>query len=246
MKKRIIYIFMMVMTVAMFTSCSNSDDDKKSDDNSAIAGTWNAAPIVTNGDYFVSGPVLFDWQAAAGTALGKSLGTDNEITVAQAAYLGQSMGSSYLTNLLKSVTFNSDGSISAVYSDFGASVNWKDSGTGYVTFKAVSGANKILVYLNIEKISAASPKFAAFVTAYPAVKAIITGGIPLNYAITSTGLTLYFDQDFINQMTTFLPMVEALMPTEDATMTAVKAYLQDIPTALQATTSIKIGLNFVK
>jgi hypothetical protein len=78
------------------------------------------------------------------------------------------------------------------------------------------------------------------------VKAIITGGIPLNYAITSTGLTLYLDQDFINQMTTFLPMVEALMPTEDATMTAVKAYLQDIPTALQATTSIKIGLNFVK
>lgn len=174
MKKKILFMSALLCALVSFTACSNDDDNTPSEKQQLI-GTWKLIDKGTmegDGDnkVYTSAPIMMTW-----SAIDKS--KPNMETIAG---LATSMGSAILFNLLESVTFNEDGSITASYytplkdeniMDFAAGGNgpddngnisysvvhkgnWSQAPKGLATWDAKSGY--IYVTLNINAIIGAT------------------------------------------------------------------------------------------
>lgn len=244
MKKNLFaYLFTMLCSVALFSSCSDDDSNGIS---GPMVGTWNVAEIEKDeNDTFVSGPVQMTWETEKGTTIGG-------LPVTMIPAMGNGFGSIALSQVLKEVTLDPEGNITAVYAD---EVNlqkpipnpeWKDTGKGYATYQKVND-NQILVFLDLNKImgSVASREDN---NPLNQVMALVKNGIPVNIAYEGNKAYFYIDKALLDKIVPLMPAL-AEMISDDAMggMGAMlKGILKDFPNAWEKTTKFEVGLNLKK
>lgn len=214
MNKGLSYLTVIFLIIFTATGCKENWDRMYTP---AIASTWKVEPIETdNAGSFISGPVEMTWEAPEGTMLG---GTEDGITPTTAANLITQYGSCLLANILKDVIIGEDYDISATYSDEIsldisdiADKNWKDSGTGYATYKEVSGKKKLLVFLDIDKITNGDEEIKSKINSFPVLKGLITEGIPVLYETTSgqNNIRFLIDLTLAKQL---VPLIVSITPS---------------------------------
>lgn len=244
MKKNLLLLIAFVCCITVFTSC---EDDKKETTPPAVAGTWNLPPVILEDKVYTSSPIHMIWDAPEGTELFEGFPID------QAVYMVQGMVAKSLLTALKDITLHENGDISATYSDAEFSllpdpekpIVWKNSGTGYATYKQVS-ATQIKIFLNLKKIVGEDPKDVAAMEeifkAFPALKTMVTDGIPVSCTLSADKKTcrVFVDKAFVMQ---FMPMLEVILPTLPDEL---KPMVAGIPEIMKVTTKFEIGLNLIK
>lgn len=249
MKKNLLLLIAFVCCITVFTSC---EDDKKETTPPAVAGTWNLPKVVFGEDadkktIITSTPIHMIWDAPEGTELVEGF------PVAQVPFMVQGMIANSLLTALKDITLHENGDISATYSDAEFTlfpdpekpIEWKNSGTGYATYKQVS-ATQIKIFLNLKKIVGEDPKDVAAMEeifkAFPALKTMVTDGIPVSCTLSADKRTcrVFVDKAFVMQ---FMPMLELILPTLPDEL---KPMVAGIPEIMKVTTKFEIGLNLIK
>lgn len=248
MKKNLFaYLFTMLCSVALFSSCSDDNDGPAPTGISGpMVGTWNVAEIVKDeSDTFVSGPVQIIWETEKGTTIGG-------LPVAMIPAMGNGFGSIALSQVLKEVTLDPEGNITAVYADevnFKEPItnpNWKETGKGYATYQKVSD-NQILVFLNLDKImgSAASREDN---NPLNQVMALVKNGIPVNIAYEGNKAYFYIDKALFDKIVPLMPVLAEMIPDDamGGMGAMLKGILKDFPNAWKKTTKFEVGLKFKK
>lgn len=161
------------------------------------------------------------------------------------------MISPMLDKVLQSVTFKADGNIVASYSNDDAAT-WQTSPINLAQYYFKD--NKMYVQLNIDMImaTAAANKSKADVqipdisTIYP----LLSTGIPLNCEIENGKAMIYMDKNLLIPILSILgnDMISALIINSipEGQKEMVQGILAQLPSLLQATTKMDLGLNLVK
>lgn len=239
MKKSFAPILLMICTILLFSSC----DDK-------ISGTWKLCEIKTEEvpggqPKFISGPLFMTWEAPEDVVLGFFKVTDIP------CHGLVPMGNSKIAQQLKDITFQKDGNIVVTYAlpseDQQKTPTWKKSEPGIATYKIVG--DQIMIIPNIDPLIAALPadslKHNAFLQ--EAIE-FLKNGIPVNYKIEGNTAKLFIDKALIEKIFSFaLAGIDHAIPANMSSMKPlINGFLQGIPSALQKTTKIEIGLNLEK
>lgn len=249
MKKNLFaYLFTMLCSVALFSSCSDDNDGPGSTGISGpMVGTWNVVEIVKNeSNTLVSGPVQMTWEAEEGTKL-------LFFEVKDIPDLANQLGSAVLSQVLKEVTLDPEGNITAVYADKVDMENpipnpeWKDTGKGYATYQKVSD-NQILVFLNLDKIMGSAAASREDNNPLNQVMALVKNGIPVNIAYEGDKAYFYIDKALFDKIVPLMPVLAEMIP--DNAMggmgAMLKGILKDFPKAWKKTTKFEVGLKFKK
>ena len=214
MNNRLSYLIVSFLIIFVATACKENWDRIYTP---AIAHTWKVKPLETDeAENFISGPIEMEWEAPEGTMLGR---TEEGLTPSEAAIFITINSSHIIANVLKDVTLGEDYDISATYSDnINLSVSdaanpvWKDSGTGYGSYKEVTGKKKLLIFLDIIKITNGDKELESKINSFPVLKDLISEGIPVLYETSPDQKDIRFYTD-INLAKRLVPLVISIIPS---------------------------------
>lgn len=169
-----------------------------------------------------------------------------------------------LTGVFDKVTFLPDGNIQAVYKDTPTDGEWKNSSLNLAMYQ-VGTDNKIYVYLNPAQIIAeASKGRAADISSVlgnllPIVLPMLSDGVPVSYQIDGNNVVTYLGADVLKPVldavaplfadAAFVDTIVNLLKEQAGEMAgAVELFLKPIllqmPTIIETTTDIQLGLKF--
>lgn len=252
--KKFIYLMAMVCTLGFFTACSSDDDDNDKDyfvRNEKIEGTWNVQkPFDANGNPTGTGSVVLKWEGSEDATITIPGLIDDPYPIKDAISMAPMLLNSQLSSVLKDVTFNEKGQISATYKEEADDNDWKVA-NDYATYKVVN-ENKITLFLNTTKITEDIDDAQE--------KAMVAGmldqfktGIPVHVSYPATNkVQFYVDKDFVAPIITMLyAQVNKIpitgMDKDDlAKFMILKSVVNQLPTIMEKTTKFEAGIELIK
>lgn len=252
--KKFIYLMAMVCTLGFFTACSSDDDDNDKDyfvRNEKIEGTWNVQkPFDANGNPTGTGSVVLKWEGSEDATITIPGLIDDPYPIKDAISMAPMLLNSQLSSVLKDVTFNEKGQISATYKEEADDNDWKVA-NDYATYKVVN-ENKITLFLNTTKITEDIDDAQE--------KAMITSmldqfktGIPVHVSYPATNkVQFYVDKDFVAPIITMLYAQVNKIPATGmdkddlAKFMILKSVVNQLPAIMDKTTKFEAGLELIK
>ena len=251
--KKFIYLMAMVCTLGFFTACSSDDDNDKDYfvRNEKIEGTWNVQkPFDANGNPTGTGSVVLKWEGSEDATITIPGLIDDPYPIKDAISMAPMLLNSQLSSVLKDVTFNEKGQISATYKEEADDNDWKVA-NDYATYKVVN-ENKITLFLNTTKITEDIDDAQE--------KAMITSmldqfktGIPVHVSYPATNkVQFYVDKDFVAPIITMLYAQVNKIPTtrmdkdDLAQFMILKSVVNQLTTIMEKTTKFQAGLELMK
>lgn len=251
--KKFIYLMAMVCTLGFFTACSSDDDNDEKEfvRNEKIEGTWNVQkPFDANGNPTGTGSVVLKWEGSEDATITIPGLIDDPYPIKDAISMAPMLLNSQLSSVLKDVTFNEKGQISATYKEEADDNDWKVA-NDYATYKVVN-ENKITLFLNTTKITEDIDDAQE--------KAMITSmldqfktGIPVHVSYPATNkVQFYVDKDFVAPIITMLyAQVNKIpitgMDKDDlAKFMILKSVVNQLPTIMEKTTKFEAGIELIK
>ena len=152
--KKFIYLMAMVCTLGFFTACSSDDDNDEKEfvRNEKIEGTWKVQDAVDkNGIPTGTGSVVLNWEGSDDAVITIPGLLDEPYPVKDAISMAPMLLNSQLSSVLKDVTFNEKGQISATYKEEADDKDWKVA-NDYATYQVVN-EKMITLFLNTAKIT---------------------------------------------------------------------------------------------
>lgn len=228
---------------------------------SELIGTWNTwvqwynsdgkidAPTNEGGDEYALGSVKINWETKEGTKISIPLypGANIELPANDARDMATRLANADFTNVLKSVSFTSDGKIIAVYSDEDVDDKpvWKVA-KNYATYKVVSD-QMIQVFLNDEQILS-TVKEESEKAVLKSILGMFKEGIPVNIEYSNDNNTAFFyvNKDFAAELssnTVLKGLLENLKDEDlDGQGALIKVIAGQIPGLMEKTTKFQAGL----
>ena len=213
----------------------------------ALMGKWNLD---------ADSPIHFVWEAEEGTAITIDLGAENpaELTPATISSLVKAILPSMIKEYLQDVSFLQDGNISATYNAAQATdentepeLLWKASPLNLAHYRVADAVCS--VYPNIEMIMyqvEQDQAGRADINLSDILNQLLAAGVPVHFTAVENGATtVYIDLEFVNQLTTLLPLVSTLIPSDNEMAALILPVLEQLPDVLAKTTKLEIGLNLV-
>lgn len=256
--KKFIYLMAMVCTLG-FTACSSDDDDNTPAKRlEAIEGTWNVqeASMDPNTNE-MTGSVKTNWEGDETKAVFKNfMGSEEDYPLKSALAMVSMLGNSQLPNVLKSVTFTADGKITALYKEAesteanAAASDWKVA-EGYATY-TVENESLIYVTLNVSKVTEGIEDAQQKSMIEGILKQYTKIPVHISWDATKTKPFFYVDKAFVQPMIANLVAIISNVPTtgmdeeEKATFEKVKGIAVQLPTIMDATTKLELGLELTK
>lgn len=251
--KKFIYLMAMVCTLGFFTACSSDDDNDEKEfvRNEKIEGTWNVQkPFDANGNPTGTGSVVLKWEGSEDATITIPGLIDDPYPIKDAISMAPMLLNSQLSSVLKDVTFNEKGQISATYKEEADDNDWKVA-NDYATYKVVN-ENKITLFLNTTKITEDINDAQE--------KAMITSmldqfktGIPVHVSYPATNkVQFYVDKDFVAPIIAMLyAQVNKIpitgMDKDDlAKFMILKSVVNQLPTIMEKTTKFEAGIELIK
>ena len=249
--KKFIYLMAMVCTLGFFTACSSDDDDNDFKRNEKIEGTWNVQkPFDANGNPTGTGSVVLKWEGSEDATITIPGLIEEPYPVKDAISMAPMLLNSQLSRVLKDVTFNEKGQISATYKEEADDNDWKVA-NDYATYQVVN-ENMITLFLNTAKITEDIDDAQE--------KAMVAGmldqfktGIPVHVSYPATNkVRFYVDKDFVAPIIAMLYAQVNKIPTtgmdqEDlAHFQILKTVVNQLPTIMEKTTKFEAGLELIK
>ena len=252
--KKFIYLMAVVCTLGFFTACSSDDDDNDKDyfvRNEKIEGTWNVQkPFDANGNPTGTGSVVLKWEGSEDATITIPGLIDDPYPVKDAISMAPMLLNSLLSSVLKDVTFNEKGQISATYKEEADDNDWKVA-NDYATYKVVN-EKMITLFLNTAKITEDIDDAQE--------KAMVAGmldqfktGIPVHVSYPAANkVYFYVDKDFVAPIITMLyAQVNKIPPTgmdkEDlAQFMILKSVVNQLTTIMEKTTKFEAGIELMK
>ncbi|MDR2913707.1 MAG: hypothetical protein LBV74_02545 [Tannerella sp.] len=227
MKKNLIYLCLFVFTMGCFGSCSD-DDDAKDD----LVGTWNLKP---------GSSMDMTWESSEEIEIAIG-GISMPMATSEVAKLAANYGSTLLPGKLKSITFKDNNKLEATYMDSNTE-NWVTA--VYGTYKVVS-STKINFSPDVDKLLEGVEGIdnATMI----AIKALAVKGVPVHYTLGDNlnDAHFYLNTSTIKEMKPLFTLLAASMSGDDAQGAMIKSIIEKLPTVLDNTDKIEIGLNFAK
>lgn len=251
--KKFIYLMAMVCTLGFFTACSSDDDNDEKEivRNEKIEGTWNVQkPFDANGNPTGTGSVVLKWEGSEDATITIPGLIDDPYPIKDAISMAPKLLNSQLSSVLKDVTFNEKGQISATYKEEADDNDWKVA-NDYATYKVVN-ENKITLFLNTTKITEDIDDAQE--------KAMITSmldqfktGIPVHVSYPATNkVQFYVDKDFVAPIITMLYAQVNKIPATGmdkddlAKFMILKSVVNQLPTIMEKTTKFEAGIELIK
>lgn len=252
--KKFIYLMAMVCTLGFFTACSSDDDDNDKDyfvRNEKIEGTWNVQkPFDANGNPTGTGSVVLKWEGSEDATITIPGLIDDPYPIKDAISMAPMLLNSQLSSVLKDVTFNEKGQISATYKEEADDNDWKVA-NDYATYKVVN-ENKITLFLNTTKITEDIDDAQE--------KAMVAGmldqfktGIPVHVSYPAVNkVRFYVDKDFVAPIIAMLYAQVNKIPAtgmdkEDlAQFQVLKTVVNQLPAIMEKTTKFEAGIELMK
>lgn len=251
--KKFIYLMAMVCTLGFFTACSSDDDNDEKEfvRNEKIEGTWNVQkPFDANGNPTGTGSVVLKWEGSEDATITIPGLIDDPYPIKDAISMAPMLLNSQLSSVLKDVTFNEKGQISATYKEEADDNDWKVA-NDYATYKVVN-ENKITLFLNTTKITEDIDDAQE--------KAMITSmldqfktGIPVHVSYPATNkVQFYVDKDFVAPIITMLYAQVNKIPATGmdkddlAKFMILKSVVNQLPAIMDKTTKFEAGLELIK
>lgn len=251
--KKFIYLMAMVCTLGFFTACSSDDDNDEKEfvRNEKIEGTWNVQkPFDANGNPTGTGSVVLKWEGSEDATITIPGLIDDPYPIKDAISMAPMLLNSQLSSVLKDVTFNEKGQISATYKEEADDNDWKVA-NDYATYKVVN-ENKITLFLNTTKITEDIDDAQE--------KAMITSmldqfktGIPVHVSYPATNkVQFYVDKDFVAPIITMLYAQVNKIPATGmdkddlAKFMILKSVVNQLPTIMEKTTKFEAGIELIK
>lgn len=190
--------------------------------------------------------------------LGKPISMD--LTTGLLSAFAPGMLGKELKNYLQDVSFRADGNIVATYNAAKATddvpepvANWQQSPLNLAHYLVKDGI--CYVYLNIDMIMRQvqmdnSGRSTGGSSLEAVLEQLLGDGIPVHFGVESGKLMVYLDEVLLKQLGPIIPLVSGLIPADAAfdyngTSVEIKPIVDKLPDALDATTEMKVGLNFV-
>ena len=229
--------------------------------SNTIQGTWTVN--TTN-------PISAKWESTAAfdISLGTATVTMKPEDILQMIFSlpvkdGKTV-SELLCAVLKSVTFDTDGNITAMYSPKTAIASpvYVTSPSNLVQYTADGTALKI--FLDVNAIMAATTKSEtkalAITTLLPDLMTLLpmlSSGFPLTYTVNGSSMTLMLDSAFgiqviqlvakiISDEDVLNSIVESLGALPATVKPMIEAAIKQFPTVAAGTTTFQVGINFTK
>lgn len=122
--------------------------------------------------------------------------------------------------------------------------------TGYARYKEVSGKNKLLIFLDIDKITNGNKETESIINSFPDLKDLITKGIPVTYETSTDQKNIRFWID-LNMAKKLVPFVVSIAPSikdEDfgGKGSYIKFLLGNIEEVMNVTTKFNLILKMEK
>lgn len=251
--KKFIYLMAMVCTLGFFTACSSDDDDNDKDNfvrNEKIEGTWKVQKAGFDADGNSTGSVVLKWEGSNDATITIPGFIDAPYPVKDAIKMAPTLLNSQLSSVLKDVTFNEKGQISATYKEEADDKDWKVA-NDYATYKVVN-ENMITLFLNTAKITEDIDN--------PQEKAMVASmldqfktGIPIHVSYPAANkVYFYVDKDFVAPIITMLYAQVNKIPTTGmdkddlAKFKILKSVIDQLPTIMEKTTKFEAGLELIK
>ncbi len=242
------YLLLICSCIGLFTACNDNDDHKIDD---PIIGTWDLKELQQT-SLLTTRTLFMNWEAPEGTSL--KISESISLPISVISPLIESQGSILLAQVLQNITFLSDGKIEATYSDAGIDLTapvtptWKTA-KDYATYSIKGG--QLFILLDMEKISALTtpPGRSSARNDMSDLVKLTTDGIPVNYSVsTDNTAIIYIDKQLVE---TILPLLKAyaLSITDsdfDGKGATIKTVIGELPSILEETTKLEIGLNLIK
>ena len=230
MKKGLLYLFMLALSCAAFTSCCDDDDDV-----SPLVNTWNTAsgeendPILSIRLENATDSVMFLQNHLSNKDFGNAIGQ---------------LAGAYVKEYLFNVTFKSDGELVA-------SIKGEDglptqSPAGAVSYKIKGDKVYLIPHLDV-MFPDGLPSLTSRATANPAIdlEKILKEGLPLNYKITNNKLEAYVTRDM---MQPFMGLINEIVQGMDANgdfmIQMMQMAMADMVVIVNESTKFEMGLNF--
>ena len=251
--KKFIYLMAMVCTLGFFTACSSDDDDNDKDNfvrNEKIEGTWKVQEASFDANGNPTGSVVLNWEGSEDATITIPGLIEEPYPVKDAISMAPMLLNSQLSSVLKDVTFNEKGQISATYKEEADDKDWKVA-NDYATYKVVN-ENMITLFLNTTKITEDIDDAQE--------KAMITSmldqfknGIPVHvYYPAANKVCFYVDKDFVAPIITMLYTQVKSFPTKDMDQEDLKQFMilksvvNQLTTIMEKTTKFEAGIELIK
>lgn len=179
--------------------------------------------------------------------------------------LGEQTVNGALTQVFHSVTFGTDGNITAEYKKNMTDAEWATSPLNVAQYTANSGSlrlflnpSQIMANIQNSRLSRSTTR-DILANLMPVVLPMLSQGVPMKYVIEDNNMKVYLGTDVL------LPLLEALAPmfqdeaflqqimdmvANDPTMGAmagmVGPVLEQLPDVIAGTTNMEVGVNFQK
>lgn len=253
--KKFIYLMAMVCTLGFFTACSSDDDDKDKDyfvRNEKIEGTWKVQKAGFDANGNPTGSVVLNWDSNDATITIPGF-IDDPYSVKDAISMALTLLNSQLSSVLKDVTFNEKGQISATYKEEADDKDWKVA-NDYATYKVVN-ENMITLFLNTAKITEITEDIdnAQEKAMVASMLDQFKTGIPIHVSYPAANkVSFYVDKDFVAPIITMLYAQVNKIPTTGmdkddlAKFKILKSVIDQLPTIMEKTTKFEAGLELIK
>lgn len=229
--KRDLLCSVFVLCLGLFLcSCSKSENEK--DD---LTGTWKVRTTNKEKNQYAADVV---WEAPSSLTM-EIMGQKypvNQLSTLLTPILGNVVG-----NALKDVTLTADGKVRATY--FDADKENPEKGTwktadGYATYKD-EGKGRLRLFFTDKAFSRVDGLDAQTLAQ---VKAVLSGGIPMRYAVSGQRARIYFDTETIKSLRTYLPAILAMAGSSipPQVLAGLKSGLVEV---IDKSTKIEFGLN---
>lgn len=250
--KKFIYLMAMVCTLGFFTACSSDDDNNENDfkRNEKIEGTWKVQDAGFDANGNSTGSIVLNWKGSDDAVI-EIPGLFNEpYPVKDAISMAPMLLNSQLSRVLKDVTFNEKGQISATYKEEGDDNDWKVA-NDYATYQVVN-ENMITLFLNTAKITEDIDDAQE--------KAMVTSmldqfktGIPVHVSYPAANkVNFYVDKDFVAPIIAMLYAQVNKIPATGmdkddlAKFLILKTVVNQLPAIMDKTTKFEAGLELMK
>ena len=260
--KKFIYLMAMVCTLGFFTACSSDDDNDEKEfvRNEKIEGTWKVQEAGFDANGNSTGSVVLNWEGSNDATITIPGLIDDPYPVKDAISMAPMLLNSQLSSVLKDVTFNEKGQISATYKEEADDKDWKVA-NDYATYQVVN-EKMITLFLNTAKITEDHDFWQEITEDIDDAqeKAMVAGmldqfktGIPVHVSYPAANkVYFYVDKDFVAPIITMLYAQVNKIPTtgmdkEDlAQFKILKSVVNQLTTIMEKTTKFEAGIELIK
>lgn len=251
--KKFIYLMAMVCTLGFFTACSSDDDNDEKEfvRNEKIEGTWKVQDAVDeNGIPTGTGSVVLNWEGSDDAVITIPGLLDEPYPVKDAISMAPMLLNSQLSSVLKDVTFNEKGQISATYKEEADDKDWKVA-NDYATYQVVN-EKMITLFLNTAKITEDIDDAQEKAMVSSMLDQFKTG-IPVHVSYPAVNkVRFYVDKDFVAPIIAMLYAQVNKIPATGmdekdlAQFEILKTVVNQLPTIMDKTTKFEAGLELIK